>query len=312
MIRPAHDTNRNEARSARRRRHGAAGGLCAARGLLGAWLACSAVAAALALAPSPCAAQTAAEWLARGQTAATPEEAREAFSRALELEPNRIEALMGRAGASSDDPARLRHADDDFSRVIALAPTHWEAYLRRGALRYRIGRDARWNSQMNTGARWLRLAMDDLTRFLEAQPDGPSAPRGPGAAHALEVRARAHTILDEYADALRDYAAGAVADPERAPALHLERARILTIQGKKDEGLAVYDSVAQALRDLSREDTSASGHRAGPAWIAQRGEALWQLGRKEEACADYRWLCADAAGADPAHLDCRRARERCP
>ncbi|MBI2933392.1 MAG: protein kinase [Planctomycetes bacterium] len=121
------------------------------------------------------------------------------FSAALEIQPDSIEALVGRASAGRmlarrevEPEGRLRAALSDLDRLIALAPRHMRGRHERGLVREEL---ARWAG--GAEAPILREgAIEDLDEALLL---------GAPTAESLAARGRAHYRLGRYGSAAADW-----------------------------------------------------------------------------------------------------------
>jgi tetratricopeptide (TPR) repeat protein len=167
------------------------------------------------------------------EMAERPEDARKAYSRALELDPGYVQALVGLGRLDREDPERaLAH----FERALEKAPTDLEAM--RGAAEALIAAGRRdeatprleallaehpYDAAAAQALADLSLARGDTDRALSLAQravrfrGGPEALDLLGRIHAQRGESELATRAAERARALRDHL-GAVAAPEASPA----------------------------------------------------------------------------------------------
>jgi tetratricopeptide (TPR) repeat protein len=104
----------------------------------------------------------------------------EAYTRAIDQNPNDADAYFGRGFAYSLNK-QYGLAVQDYSKAIELNPNYANAYENRGTVEYRMG--------------LYRSAVDDFTKAIELNPSN---------ALAYENRAWADYSLKEYDNAWRD------------------------------------------------------------------------------------------------------------
>jgi tetratricopeptide (TPR) repeat protein len=163
---------------------------------------------------------SAADWLAKGYAlgnAGNWQEAREAFTRALELNPKYAVAHHSR-GAAYDELGDYHQALRDFDRSIELDPKDAWAYLIRGAAYDKYGD--------------YRQAIRDYNRAIELDPK---------LAGAYYNRGTAYGKLGDYRQAIRDC--------DRAIELEPKDAKAYLNRGAAYSSLGDYQ---QALRDFDR------------------------------------------------------------
>lgn len=235
---------------------------------------------------------------------------------------------------------RTTEALDDFGRAIAIDPTFPDHYLDRGNLLFALGRMDEATADYETAMRMspplpeayynraeVRLAAGDLER---ARADLDHVLElDPGYLDAYVNRAGVLQMLGEHEAARRDVAAGLALDPGNAH-LHGVLGQLEAAAGRFAEARAAYDAAvaadpllasawanraalryetgdaAGAVEDLTRAIELACPGAVDAALYFNRGTALMDLGRPEEARLDFRRAYA-LAPHDP---DIRLALER--
>ncbi|MFC0865301.1 tetratricopeptide repeat protein [Sphaerimonospora cavernae] len=235
---------------------------------------------------------------------------------------------------------RPTEALDDFDRAVAIDPAFPDHYLDRGNLLFELGRvddavadyetamrmspplpEAYYNrAEVRLAEGELERARADLDHVLELDP---------GYLDAYVNRAGLLEMLGEHEAARRDVAAGLALDPGNAH-LHGVLGQLEAVTGRFTEARAAYDAAlradprlasvwanrailryetgdaAGAVEDLTRAVTLGRSEEDGAALYFNRGTALMDLGRVDEAGRDFRRAHA-LAPDDP---DIRLALER--
>jgi tetratricopeptide (TPR) repeat protein len=104
-------------------------------------------------------AETAEEHLNRGNASNDPDEAIAEYTRAIELNPNYVEAYNERGFAYECDKRTYGQAIADFTKAIQLDPNYTSAYINRSAVYDSIGE--------------YDKAIADFTKVIEIEPDYP-------------------------------------------------------------------------------------------------------------------------------------------
>ncbi|MBI3297915.1 MAG: prolyl oligopeptidase family serine peptidase [Elusimicrobia bacterium] len=217
--------------------------------------------------------RTAAELVARGKAAlAAPRSAYdyelaayaaiELFTEALELEPDDVAALKGRAEAHSHLPGEWEAvATADLDRAIALAPTDADAFRRRGQWRL-------WSEAADGPVR----ALADCRKAVELDPKD-------AAAHVCA--AMAHQEGGDRAQSEEAYAKAVALTPKDA-GLRRRRAENLLRLGRLEEALGECDASlaidpddcllyrAEILRGLHRDEEAARDQEKGGRQVMER------------------------------------------
>jgi tetratricopeptide (TPR) repeat protein len=207
------------------------------------------------------------------------------FEKAIELDPRDSGAWTGR-GAAITDLGRPAEALADFEKAIELDPQSGVIWSNRGRARYRLGDKDK--------------ALDDLSRAVKLDPKLPGAWRYLGRissesgqwdkaisqfSKAIELdanhaehwagRGRVHLRLNQLDKALADHTK-AIEVYDKGSLYWLERS-VVYLKLKRP-----HDALADCTKAIELDN----GEYA-PAWL-NRGEANWQLGRREQAADDYR------------------------
>ncbi|WP_063856602.1 ATP-binding protein [Kitasatospora griseola] len=171
------------------------------------------------------------------------------FDRAVELDPDRPEALHSRA-RSLIAAERYEQALVDLDRAVELDPDFAAAFATRGDTKRLTGR--------------AQDALADLDRAVELDP---------GRRWALGSRGRTFQDLGRHEEALADFDRAVELDPKYAWAL-----------GSRAESLRELGRHEEALADFGRAVEVDPGY----VWaLGSRGRLYWELGRREEALADF-------------------------
>jgi tetratricopeptide (TPR) repeat protein len=130
---------------------------------------------------------------------------------AIRLDPNLGQGYCARAfalfqrGFFTSDPAAFRQAIADFTEVLRLEPTRWDAFHGRAQTHLQLGQP--------------REAIVDLTHALEC-----SASHGRDARDSLSLRGQAQQRVGDHARAIADFSRAIELDPGQ-PDLWVQRAR---------------------------------------------------------------------------------------
>ncbi|MGW4384368.1 tetratricopeptide repeat protein [Kitasatospora sp. NPDC004531] len=205
------------------------------------------------------------------------------FDRAVELDPDRPEALHSRA-RSLIAAERYEQALADLDRAVELAPDFAAAFATRGDTKRLAGRaqqalaDLDRAVELDPGRRWALgsrgRTYQDLGRHEEAVADfGRAVELDPTYAWALGSRAESYRALGRHAEALADFGRAVELDPEYVWALG-SRGRMHWELGRHAEALADFDRAVEVDPRY--------------VWaITSRGRMHWELGRHEQALADF-------------------------
>ena len=127
---------------------------------------------------------TAVEWVNKGYEAGTAnrwEEAKDAFTKAIELKPDYAEAYVKR-GVAYGSLSDYQQAIKDFTNAIQLKPDYTEAYYNRGVTYVKLGN--------------YQQAIEESTKAIQLKPDY---------AEAYFFRGTTYVILGNYQQAINDY-----------------------------------------------------------------------------------------------------------
>jgi tetratricopeptide (TPR) repeat protein len=203
----------------------------------------------------------------------------------------------------------------EATRQIKVEPQNARLYLQRGELHRLHGdwraalADYRRVEQLNSSLDEVRFARGRmyfeagkaqqariwLDRFLFAHPNHVDA---------LVTRARVLVKLNHRLAAVKDYARAIASLAKPKPEYYIERAKVLVIEGRKDEALVGIDEGIQKLGaivtlqlfaidlELSSKRYDAALYRLEQisaqsprkeSWLARRGLILVQAGREDES-----------------------------
>ncbi len=125
----------------------------------------------------------------KGYTAALLDKARSHFDRGLDLDPDNVDALVGRARVdvvsvaswlSEDRHRRLRSAEADLSKALRLRPDNAHARAVLGMVRMCSNR-ALSRADCHTGVKYPvdHIELAALPPLAKASPTGPETSRSP-------------------------------------------------------------------------------------------------------------------------------------
>jgi tetratricopeptide (TPR) repeat protein/WD40 repeat protein/serine/threonine protein kinase len=194
-------------------------------------------------------------------------EAIAAFSRAIEIQPDKPSVWWDRA-----DAHRIANQHEeailDYGKYLELDPGEWAAWNDRGVCHSRLGR--------------FEMAAADFSRAAEW---GKVTPR-----HNLAI---VHGNLGQLDLALADYSTAIEANPSSA-ALRIARAQILASSGRRAEAIADYRKAVE----LQPNDAIT---------VMSLGSMFLLSGKKDEAVAWYRKAVELTPGSVAAHHALARA-----
>jgi len=130
-------------------------------------------------------------------------EATNAYSKAIQLNPQYAEAYIGR-GAAYDDLGNFQQAINDFGKAIELKPRSAEAYYNRGATYYRL---VVFGSGAADKSGNFQRAINDLSKTIELNPQY---------AGAYIMRGLAYDKSGNYQQAVNDFTKATQLDPQQA------------------------------------------------------------------------------------------------
>jgi protein O-mannosyl-transferase len=178
------------------------------------------------------------------------DEAMAHFQRALEIQPNNVEAIVN-LGLAYSQIGRLNEAMAEYRRALELEPNNAETHDKLGGILLRQGQ--------------LNEAIGCFQKALELQPDNVSTLVNLGCALVQQNQPDAAMVCYQKALAI---------DPENAPA-HSNLGNILFRRGLVDEAVEHY------RRALKSQPDYTDAHN-------NLGVALLTLGKADEALAHWR------------------------
>lgn len=205
------------------------------------------------------------------------------YDQALEIQPNHVGALSGRAGTLRA-LNRLEEALLNYDRALAIQPEFAEALNGHGVTLYEMGRYAE------------SLAKYDCAITLR-----------PGYVAAFCNRGNVLNKLHQPDEALESYNQALMSQPENLPALY-NRAQTLNALQRYPEALADFDKVlairpafadalclrGNILRELKRYEEALTSYERALALrpgvvevLISRGVVLHEMGRYSEALTSY-------------------------
>lgn len=233
------------------------------------------------------------------------EEAIVDFDKALELNPEFIDAYYGRATAKlslaaaefkSGDLKKARDlyqvAIEDFDEAIKLDPEYSIAYSTRGAAKIEAAKIESSAGNEKKAQALYAGAIDDLTQTIRLEPKEVEAHdyRGVAKYHFAKFKANhGHTTEAQqlYAAAIKDHTQAIQLDPENAYAYN-NRGWLKHQMGRFEEGEEGHESEALKLYQAAIDDyTQAIQLDAEHAYAHNnRGRAKYLLGKSEAAAGN--------------------------
>ena len=225
--------------------------------------------------------QNAEYWFNRGvelgDDTRTQEEAIVAFKKAIEIEPNYVEAWLN-LGDILEYEDRDEEAKIAYTKVIKLQPKHAEGWFKLGEVLYKLEQD--WENPENArkNPENLEKALICYDNAIEIQPNNPKI---------WQSRGSVLIDLGECSEAIFSYDKAIELDPEDIATksarnayaelfsdVLCKRGDELTKVGEYEKAITFYDKVIEFNSDYFR------------AWF-HRGIVLGVLGRDEEAILSY-------------------------
>jgi tetratricopeptide (TPR) repeat protein len=177
------------------------------------------------------------------------EDAIKAFDRAIELEPEDIDAYLDKA-FSLEKLKRYEECGELLNKTIELFPGNAKAWNRRGKFMQRRGRHEE--------------ALRDLSQAIQLESDYVTA---------LGLRGSIYLSMRRYEEALEDFSRTIDLWPD-APLPFSSRAVTYRQMGRYEEALSDFKRALELEPENARV-------------LAFRGETYRQMGRYEEAIADF-------------------------
>ena len=154
------------------------------------------------------------------------EKAFQHYCRALEVEPDYVDALNAR-GAVHCMMGRVDHALRDYSKVIKLRPDYFVAYLNRGGVHMRDGR--------------YQQALKDFGKFIELKPNVYAG---------YFQRGEVYRLKGEFDDAIADYNRAIQLKPDLAD-MYNNRGIAYVNKGDFDRAIVDYSEAIELQPDLA-------------------------------------------------------------
>src|SRR3989338_3734325 len=192
------------------------------------------------------------EWFDKGYQHALNKEhdsAIEAYTKAIQLDPNYADAYINRGNAYADK-GQYDRAIEDYNRAIALDPNLAQAYNNRG------------NAYKNKGQ--YDRAIEDYNRAIALDPN---------LAQAYNNRGNAYADKGQYDRAIEDYNKAIALDPNDAAA-YTNRGAAYADKGQHDRAIEDYNKAIA----LDPNDAAA---------YTNRGAAYADKGQHDRAIEDY-------------------------
>lgn len=189
----------------------------------------------------------------------------EAYSRALEINPQSIEALMGRGWVLAQT-GYLDEAVQDFSKVIAIEPKNAAAYLARGMVRHRLNQ--------------LGLAISDYTSALDINSDLTTA---------YMQRGLAERHQKDFDQAIKDFSRAIKLEPGNADAW-LQRGLAYYQKGDLDEAIEDTNEAIKRKPDMADGYFNRAVYRRDQGDLAAAladGRQALDLDPKDQAKKDF-------------------------
>lgn len=205
------------------------------------------------------------------------DKARTAYTKAIERDPQNVNAYLGRARVSDDLFEQQRQQKiDDYNKVIELSPQNWEAYIGRAEASFKKKDPAKYKD-----------AIEDCNKAIEINPK---------AWVAYCVRAEAYRHLKDYKSAKADCEQALKIEPQSARAYE-EIAWIYRYQSLYKDAITYYTqaiecaSTKQYQDKLALQDYASRVARWGKKSITEwlysgRGECHALLGERDAALKD--------------------------
>jgi|GEM_PF-1646860 len=187
-------------------------------------------------------------------------EAIAAFSRALEMDSQLIQAYILRAFSyEHSTPPSFEKAIADFTAVIKLDPKNARALYERGLAYWVRSKDMQWHRDEQGAKRERLLAQKDFSAVIQLAGNSYSS-------NALVQRGRIFETEKEYELAAGDYdqAARRHGDFQGDFQVLLDKARVLEMAGKISEAIQALDEyIAAARKNLEEKGEGGDAHLAG-------------------------------------------------
>jgi tetratricopeptide (TPR) repeat protein len=180
-----------------------------------------------------------------------PQKAREAFNRALELDPERAGAVHHNLGALAYEMGQLDKAEEEFLAALSAEPDDADTHYQLGATYLRKALPAEAGPP---DADLLAQAQEQFETALELAPEKPEALVGLGNAYMLQNQ------FDEAIEVL-----------EQAAALDQEMPEVLFALGRAYAQAGQREKAVEALHQFIETD-------APEVWKTQAQQLLTQLG----------------------------------
>ncbi len=180
-----------------------------------------------------------------------PEKAREAFNRALELDPERAGAVHHNLGALAYEMGELQKAEEEFKAALTAEPDDPDTHYQLGATYLRRALPAQAGPP---DAEQLGKAQDQFEKALELAPEKPEALVGLGNTYLLQSQ------FDAAIEVL-----------EQAVALETEMPEALFALGRAYAQAGQRDKAVETLNQFMNTD-------APEIWKTQAQQLLIQLG----------------------------------
>jgi len=204
------------------------------------------------------------------------------FSRAIELNPKRVQAIASR-GETYRDMERYDDALADFSRALELDPGSVRVIISRAETYHLMKQygdalaDFNHAVQLDPGSVWAIINRGETHHLVKQYDDAladfnRATELNPGSSSVIALRGEIYGLVERYDDALADFSRAIELDPSYAWAIAC-RAETYQLMERYDDALADVDRAIQ----LDPESSSA---------IALRGEIYREIKRHDDALAD--------------------------